>query len=152
MAVIGSPERLSPWSIFIEAHRAQVTRRRNDAERDGVLVFATDPAFLRWVDHELFGERFTSTVVSTLTDVVANLTLIPPPWPRTLIVDAAELSANDCQMLGAIREAGWPGIVIAVGDECSDLRRTLGIDVTVPRSFKCEALRNELKRVARSFG
>lgn len=143
MAAVGSPERLSPWSSFIEAHRAQVARHRSVAERERVLVFARDPAFLRWIDHELFGERLSTTVVSTLADVVASLTLVPPPWPCTLILDGAELTAGDGALLSSIREAGWPGIVIAVGDGCNELVT----DVSMPRSLEYELLRNELKRV-----
>lgn len=145
MAVVASPDRMA-WSIFIEAHRAQVTRRRNLDERDRVLVFARDPAVLRWIDHELFGERVSTTVVSTLTDVVASLTLVPPPWPRYLIIDAQEISPADIRLMAAIREAGWPGVVLAVGDASSAVHQSLGIDVTIPRCFGSEVLRNEFKR------
>jgi hypothetical protein len=134
------------WSIFIEAHRAQVSRRRNLEERDRVLVFARDPVVLRWIEHELFGEPVSSSIVDSLTDVVATLTLSPPPWPRYLIIDAAELSEPDIRLLGAIREAGWPGAVIAIGDASTDAHRSLGIDAVVPRTLGCEVLRNELKR------
>ena len=149
MAVIGVAERTS-WSNFIELHRAQVSRRRQVDERDHVLILARDPAVLRWIDHELFGERVSSTVVATFADVVASLTLIPPPWPRYLIIDADEISAADSEMLAAIRNAGWTGVVIAIGDVSDAVCRSLDIDITVPRSFGCEVLRNELKRAIRA--
>jgi hypothetical protein len=145
MAAIGAPERRS-WTTFIEAHRARVTSRRNVDERDQVLIYARDPAVLRWIDHELFGERLASTVVGTLTDVVANLTLTPPPWPRYLIIDSDDISAADIRLLASIREAGWPGVVLAIGDAPRHLHQSLGVDISVPRNFEYEALRNELKR------
>jgi len=101
---------------------------------------------LRRIEHELFGERVSSTVVQSLSDVVVRLTVTPPPWPRCLILDAVEASSVDLGFLAAIREAGWAGVVIAIGDASSGVCHALGIDVTVPRNFGCEVLRTELKR------
>lgn len=147
MAATGIPV-APPWSGFIAAHRA--SRRRHRDEGDRVLILARDPAMLRWIEHELFGERVTSTVVDSLSDVVATLTLRPPPWPRFLIVDTRELTSADIQTLDEIRAAGWPGVVIAVGDGSHDVHLSLGMDRTVP-SFGSEVLRNELKRARKSF-
>jgi len=145
MADVGSDERVA-WFTFIAAHRARTAQRRNRDDRDRVLIFARDPNVLGWIEHELFGEPVSSTVVEALTDVVANLTLIPPPWPNYLIIDANEISSADVLLLGAIREAGWPGIVIAIGDVCRETHSSLGIDIVVSRNFRSEQLRNALKQ------
>ena len=139
-----SPERAS-WSRFVAAHRGRAPRRRNDDGRDRVLIYARDAALLRSIEHDLFGERVSSHVVDSLTSVVASLTLIPPPWPQYLILDVTEISPADVQLLGAIREAGWPGVVIAIGDASGEMRHTLGTDVVLPRNFGNEVLRNALK-------
>lgn len=137
------------WTSFVAAHRGHASRRRHRDGRDRVLVFARDATVLRWVEHELFGEQVSSTVVTALGDVVAHLTLTPPPWSQYLIVDAAELSPVDVALLGAIRQAGWGGVVIAIGDACDTSRQALGIDVVLPRCFGNELLRNALKQAMR---
>lgn len=113
-----------------------------------MLIYTRDTILLRSIEHELFGERLASQVVSSLTDVITSLTLVPPPWPQYLIVDAAELSSADAHLLGAIREAGWQGVVIAIGEASTEMRLSLGIDVVLPRSFGTEVLRNALKQAA----
>ena len=112
------------------------------------MIYARDAALLRSIEHELFGERISSHVVHSLGDVIANLTLVPPPWPHYLIVDAAEISSADVRLLGAIREAGWHGIVIVIGEASAETCQSLGIDVVLPRSFGNEVLRNALKHAA----
>jgi hypothetical protein len=136
------------WSRFVAAHRARAPRRRSYDGNDRVLICTSDANLLRSIEHELFGERLSSQVVSSLTDVITNLTLVPPPWPQYLIVDAAELSSADTHLLGAIREAGWQGVVIAIGEASAETRQSLGIDVVLPRSFGTEVLRNALKHAA----
>lgn len=136
------------WSRFVAAHRARSPRRRSSDGNDRVLIYTTDAVLLRSIEHELFGERLTSQVVSSLTDVITNLTLVPPPWPQYLIVDAAAISAADACLLAAIREAGWQGVVIAIGEPSIETRQSLGIDVVLPRSFGTEVLRNALKQAA----
>src|SRR2546423_14733713 len=104
------------WSMFLAAHRAHAPRRLTRDHRDRVLIFVRDPELRRWIDHELFGEAITSEYVEALTDVVTSLTLVPPPWPQYLIVDVADISSSDVEQLASIRDAGWLGKVIAIGD------------------------------------
>ena len=146
MTVSRSPDLVS-WPMFLAAHRARSTRRRARVGRDRVLVFAPDEAMLRWIEHELFGERVTAQVVDSLVDVVTTLTLVPPPWPQLLILDVAAISPADLELLGSIRAAGWPGMVIAVGDPSDELRRALAIDVVLPRTYQAETLRTAIKHV-----
>jgi hypothetical protein len=136
------------WSRFVAAHRGRAPRRRSSDGHDRVLIYTSDATLLRSIEHDLFGERLTSHVVRSLTDVITNLTLVPPPWPQYLIVDAAAISPADAPLLGAIREAGWRGVVIAIGDPSAETCHSLGIDVVLPRSFGTEVLRNSLKHAA----
>jgi hypothetical protein len=135
-AVAAAPDR-SEWSLFVAAHRV----RRTQIGRDRVLVFASDPMVLRWIDHELFAERVTTQVVEALADVVTTLTLVPPPWPHILIADVTAISPAEVALLGTIRDAGWPGMVIAIGAPSFDMQRALGIDLVVDRSLEAETLR-----------
>jgi hypothetical protein len=126
--------------MFVAAHRA---RPRPRARRQ-ILVFTRDPGFRLWVEHETFGEHVSIELVDALADVVTSLTLVPPPWPGLLIVDVDALPPDEVNGLAAIRDAGWPGIALAVGDAPAWLQRSLSTDVILPRTLKCELLRNAL--------
>jgi len=55
--------------MFLAAHCGQVVRRRSrPTGTDRVLIYARDPRVLRWIDHELFGERVTTQVVESLAE------------------------------------------------------------------------------------
>jgi len=112
-----------------------------------VLVFAPDARVLRWIEHELFGETISTQIVDALADVVTSLTLVPPPWPQLLIVDADAIAPAEVELLSVIRTAGWPGMVIAIGEASAHLERSLGIDLVLPRTLECELLRKALKNV-----
>jgi hypothetical protein len=132
--------------MFVAAHRARPRRRPHD-HKDRILVLASDPAVRLWVDHDTFGEPVSVEFVDTLADIITTLTLVPPPWPQFLIVDVDAISCSDFDLIAAIREAGWAGAVIAVGNACEELQRALGTDLVLPRTFECERLRNAIKRV-----
>jgi histone H3/H4 len=131
--------------MFVAAHRRP--RRRARRSQDRVLVFAPDPTVMRWIEHELFAERVTMEVVDALADVVTTLTLVPPPWPQLLIIEVSAIPSAEVEFLRAIREAGWPGMVIAIGDASTAIQHSLGIDVVLDRSLEREALRKAIKDV-----
>jgi hypothetical protein len=89
----------------------------------------------------------TTQVVESLAEIVTTLTLVPPPWPQFLIIDVAAISPTDIVFLGTIRDAGWPGIVIAIGAASEDMQQSLGIDLVLDRTLECEVLRNAIKRI-----
>lgn len=138
---------LGSWSMFLAAHRARSPRRRGRVNRDRVLVYAPDPELRLWIEHELFGERVTSQIVDSLGDVATTLTLVPPPWPQLLIVDVTAISSGDVETLRAVRESGWSGVVIAIGEPSETLHRALGIDLALPATRTPEALRTAMKHV-----
>jgi len=138
------------WSMFVAAHRAQAPRRYARANHERALVFAPDPTVRLWIEHELFAERVKIQIVETFVDVVSTLTLVPPPWPQILIVDVDAVSRSDIPLLATIRAAGWSGVAIAIGDPSLAMRRALGIDRVLGRSFASETLRNTIKELAAS--
>ena len=112
-----------------------------------VLVYAEDPEVRRFIDHELFAEPVTSEVAHGLAEVIENLTAEAPRRAQILIVDLAVMAAADFRVLAAVRDAGWPGMVIAVGDAPAGLCRTLGIDRVVARALRAETLRNAIANI-----
>jgi hypothetical protein len=134
--------------MFVSAHRARMPRRRGrGTEQCRVLIYAPDPDVRRWVEHELFAEAVNPHVVDGLADVVTTLTLVPPPWPQILILDAAAIGPADLALLSTIRESGWTGSVISIGDPSNGMQRCLGVDVALPRTFKNEMLRTTIKPI-----
>lgn len=147
MPVIRLADELS-WSMFVAAHRSHAPRRRRvPSACERVLVFAADPDIRRWIEHELFGERVTTDYVDSPAEVVARLTLVPPPWPQLLVVEAALLPCEESETLGAIRQAGWPGMVIAIGEVSDDVERALSIDRVLSRRLGSEILRSAIRDV-----
>ena len=129
------------WSMLLAAHRTQVPRH---ASCDRVLILARDPDVLRWIDHELFAERVTTQIADGLVEAISALALVPPPWPQIFIVEVAAFSA-DVTLLRTIRDAGWPGTVIAIGEPTKHVRTALGIDVVLDRALGSEVLRNAIR-------
>ncbi len=144
---VAKPARGASWTMFLAAHRAGTPRRRRIGRGDRVLVFTPDAAVRLRIEHELFGERVAADYVDTLVDLVAILTLVPPPWPQLLVVDADAVSRIDLELVGAIRGAGWPGMVISIGEPSTAMRTALGVDVVLPHAFECEALRRAIRHV-----
>src|SRR5579884_440565 len=126
--------------MFVAAHRARAPERS-----DRALILAADPDVRRWIEHELFGESVALQFVSTLAEIVGTLTLVPPPWPRLLVLDMTAVPPAEAPLLRTLRDAGWPGKVIAIGDLTAGTRLRLGIDRVLPRAFKAERLRNAVK-------
>jgi hypothetical protein len=131
------------WSKFLAAHRAHAPRRLRASGPDRAVIFARGPEARRWIDHELFAEGIACEYVDTLSDLVTSLTLVPPPWPQYLILDVAELSDTDVDVLVVIRATGWPGMIVALGLPSKPLQTLLDIDVVLPRTF---AIGSELLR------
>ena len=149
MAVARSLEHAA-WSRFLAAHRAQRPRHRKHDGRDRVLILANDPMVRRWIEHELFGESVSSNIVESLGDVVTSSMAYTPPWLQYLIVDLAEMRTEDVDLLASIRNAGWPCVVIAIGDARNDARDWLVFDEVLPRTFGNEMLRATIRRIGRN--
>jgi hypothetical protein len=147
MVVARSPEHAS-WAMLVAAHRAPRPRyRKHDGDR--ALIVANDPTVRRWIEHELFGESVSTIIVEALGDVVTILTRVAPPWQQYLIVDLVEVGPADVALLAALRDAGWPCVVIAIGDASSGAYESLALDVVLPRTLGSEVLRNTIKQIGR---
>ena len=134
--------------MFVSAHRTRMPRRRvRGNEQCRVLIYAPDPEVRRWVEHELFAEAVNPHAVESLADVVTTLTLVPPPWPQILIIDADAIGPADLDLLRTIRESGWAGSVISIGEPSNGMQRCLDVDIALPRTFKSEMLRTAIKPI-----
>jgi hypothetical protein len=133
--------------MFVAAHRAHVPRRHRGDSTERVVVLVRDPDVRLWIEHEMFGERVSVDYVEAVADILTSLTLVPPPWPQLLIIDLDAIPLAEVASLATIREAGWPGMVIAIGDPSTVVQRSLDIGIAAPRSLQCEQLRNAMKQL-----
>lgn len=114
-------------------------------EPDGVrvLVYAHD-ANLAWVERELIHTRALVQIARTMRDLVAALVEDPPPRPQVLIADFDDMRAAELLELHTLRDRGWFGSVLAIGDVSLALTRSLRIERTFSAPLPPNALRSML--------
>ena len=118
--------------------------RTSTREQPRVLVLVPDPLLASWVETELHAEGVVLQTARSVADVVAALVEDPPPRAQALVVDIDVLDAVDVLRLHAIREGGWFGAVIALGEVPAALRRSLNIEHVIPRGVTPGVLREAL--------
>jgi hypothetical protein len=99
------------------------------------------------LDDALRGVPHAVRCVTKTRDAVTSLIDEPPPRPQILVVDFDALTATDVLELHAIRERGWFGSIIALGDVSADLRRSLAIEHVVALPLAGATLRRAIARV-----
>src|SRR5262245_23158668 len=122
-------------------HDTKQARSRSDDRNGSVLIYAHDPSVVAWIEHELFGEAVSMRIAANPAEVISALTSDPRPRAQILILDVAALKPQDGSALASIRGAGWPGVVIAIGEASDQLRRALDIDRVLPLPLRAESLR-----------
>ena len=108
-----------------------------------VLVFA--PRRAAAIEAELADKTVMVQIGFSVAQVVSALIEDPPPRPQILIADFDDMGAGEILHLHVLREQGWFGRIIALGDLPSALRSSLGIDRVVTAPFKREVLREVLR-------
>jgi hypothetical protein len=106
-----------------------------------VLLFAPDARVIASIEHALDDHPYVFQVARTAQEIVTILVDDPPPRPQVLVADFDALSARDVLGLHAIRDRGWFGAVIALGDVAKTLCSSLNINVVLPRPIDVELLR-----------
>lgn len=110
------------------------------------LVYVVDDARMQWVEEELAGEPITLQIGRTAAQVVTALVDDPPPRAQILIVDVDALAPVDLLQLHQIRERGWFGAVVAIGQVPAALRSSLSIGHVLAPPLRRYALRNTITR------
>ena len=77
--------------------------------------------------------------------VVSALVEDPPPRPQILIADFDDLSAGEIMHLHVLREQGWFGRIIALGDLPPALRASLDIERVVAAPLARDVLRDVIR-------
>lgn len=113
---------------------ARVARGTRDAVAPGeqirTLVFAPSPERAAWVEAELSRAPISISIQvgRRVRNVVSALVRDPPPRPHVLIVDFDAVSPAELIELHAIRDEGWTGRLIGLGNVPPDLRTSLDVE------------------------
>lgn len=114
---------------------------------NGILIFAPDDKVMRWIEEELAELLLTRQVARSAREIVSALVEDPPPRPQLLVADFDSLTAGDVLGLHAIRDHGWFGSLIALGDVSDELRASLNIERILARPLGSEVLRKAVTQV-----
>lgn len=93
-----------------------------------VLVYAPAQHRASWVEQELAHRSVMVQLGHSVAQVVSALTEDPPPRPQILVADFDDMPAGDLLHLHVLREQGWFGRIIALGELPPELRSSLGVE------------------------
>ena len=105
-----------------------------------VLVYSPLEARASWVHSELANSAIMQIGYS-VSQVVSALTEDPPPRPQILVADFDDMSGGELFHLHTLREQGWFGRIIALGNLPTSLRSSLAIEHVLRPPFIDGALR-----------
>ena len=110
------------------------------------LVHVLDPERIEWVEAELADERITLQITRSVAQLVSALVDDPPPRAQILVVDFDALTPADLVHLHQIRERGWFGAIVALGQVPGSLRSSLSIAHVLVPPLRRNSLRNTISR------
>ena len=106
--------------------RGMLEDRTPAGEQIRVLVYA--PSRAAWIEGELAHKQVLLQLGHSVAQVVSALTEDPPPRPQILVADFDDVSPVEVLHLHVLREQGWFGRIIALGNVPGELRSSLGVD------------------------
>jgi hypothetical protein len=110
-----------------------------------VLVYAPDPERRQWVEREL-GSDTALQIARDVSELVSAVVEDSRTRPQLLVIDVDQLTAGELFHLHEIRERGWCGALIALGQVPPSLRASLQITSVIRAPFVVHSLANELVR------
>jgi len=130
-----------PAPVHPRLHSRGATAGTADGSLIRVLVYAPSPARASWVEAELADRAVMVQIGFSVEHVVSALTEDPPPRPQILVADFDDMSGGELFHLHTLREQGWFGRIIALGNLPTSLRSSLAIEHVLRPPFIDGALR-----------
>src|SRR5678815_1282576 len=112
-----------------------------------ITVFAPKRGTLRWIVDELADEPHEVESVESIGLLVARLTEHPAPQPLVAIADFDAMTGAEIAKLEGLRERGWDGTMIALGQPTFEARAALHIRHVIARPFGSEVLRKAVDEI-----
>jgi hypothetical protein len=106
-----------------------------------VLVYARQAPRASWVESELQHRSVMVQLAFSVAQLVSALVEDPPPRPQILVADFDDMNAGELLHLQVLREQGWFGRIIALGDVPPEMCISLGIERVIGAPFPRDALR-----------
>jgi hypothetical protein len=106
-----------------------------------VLVYVPSPIRASWIEAELAHRSVIVQIGFSVDQVVSALVEDPPPRPQVLVADFDAMGPGELMQLHVLRDRGWFGRIIALGDLPPSLRSSLAIDRVLGTSLIRNALR-----------
>ena len=126
--------------------RVQTRGSRDDRSGSGaqvrVLVYAPSEHRASWVETELELDTVMVQIGHSVEHVVSALVEDPPPRPQVLVADFDDLEPGELMHLHVLREQGWFGRIVALGEVPATLRSSLSIEHVIRPPFARGALRD----------
>jgi len=117
-------------------------RSAANSPRIRVLVFAPSESRLSWIESELVDEPVMVQIGHSVSQVVSALVEDPPPRPQVLIADFDAMNGGEIMHLHLLREQGWFGRIIALGNLPASLKSSLAVEHALRPPFATGALRD----------
>lgn len=109
-------------------------------------MYVVDAERGKWVEEELVDEPITVQVARSVEQVVSALVDDPPPRAQILVLDVDSIAPIDLLQLHQIRERGWFGAIVALGQVPAALRSSLSIAHVLMAPLRKNSLRNTITR------
>ena len=108
-----------------------------------VLVYA--PKRAAALEAAIADKTVLVQIAHSVDHVVSALIEDPPPRPQILLADFDDLGAGEIMHLHVLREQGWFGRIIALGDVPPALRASLDVERVITPPLARDALREVIR-------
>ena len=108
-----------------------------------VLVYA--PSRAAALETELADKTVLVQIGFSVAQVVSALIEDPPPRPQILIADFDDMGPGEIMHLHVLREQGWFGRIIALGELPPALRSSLAVERVITAPFARDVLRDVIR-------
>jgi hypothetical protein len=98
-----------------------------------------------WVEGELDGTRAVVQIRYTFAQVVVAVGAAPSRRPQVLVIDFDALTAVELVAFCGLREHGWTGTIIALGDVPGALVDQVGVACVLRTPIRDHALRDAIE-------
>jgi hypothetical protein len=110
-------------------------------EQIRVLVYAPGSRRAAWIESELVHKAIVVQIGYSVAQVVSALVEDPPPRPQILVAEFDDIPPGDLLHLHVLREQGWFGRIIALGDLPHELCSSLMVECVIDMPLR-DALRD----------
>src|SRR5262245_4751577 len=122
--------------------RGALERSESEGGLIRVLIYAKSQARAAWIEAELQDRSVIVQIGFSVDQVVSALVEDPPPRPQVLVADFDAMNPGEILHLHLLRDHGWFGRIIALGDVPPALRSSLSIECVIDTPFVRDALRD----------